>query len=87
MSWPTNWKQFTPVIILQQNNIVSVSIRTLADFAISNEPWEAGADVGRASSVAALSPLRDVTGVGAFVTGVPRSINPWGEENVLLIKC
>lgn len=43
---------------------------TLADSTVSYEPWQAGADVGRAAGVAALSALGNVTRMGAFFAGV-----------------
>lgn len=52
---------------------------TLAVLTISYKPWQAGADVGRAPGVAALSTLRNVTRMGAGLTGVNGSINLWEE--------
>lgn len=53
---------------------------TLADSTVSYEPWQAGADVGRAAGVAALSTLGNVTRMGALFAGVRGSIRLWGEE-------
>lgn len=50
-------------------------IYVLADSTISYEPWQAGADIGGTSSVAALSSLRNITVMGAFFTGVHGLIN------------
>ncbi len=62
------------MIILQHKHIVSLG-STLADSTVSYEPWQAGAPVGRASGVAALSALRNVTVMGADFAGVHRLIN------------
>lgn len=48
---------------------------TLADSTVSYEAWQAGADVGRAAGVAALSALGNVTRMGAFFAGVRGSVH------------
>lgn len=53
---------------------------TLADFSISYISRQTWADVGWTSGIAALSTLRNVTCMGAFLTGVSGAVNRWREK-------